>query len=181
MNTRNENNSHMDYTGVQEEMLRNQIVGLLPSIRGFARSLARDLDKADDLVQAACERALDRLDQVHEGTRLDSWLFRITFTQWINKLRRLKTRTASLVLLSNENKTSVWNSNRVPHINMAIDLQTALRTLTEKHYAVLMLVCVEGYSYAEAADVMDVPTGTVASRVARARSMLRKILSRVKP
>ena len=167
----------MNYTGAQEEMLRNQIVGLLPSLRGFARSLARDSDKADDLVQAACERALDRLDQVHEGTRLDSWLYRIIYTQWIDKVRRLKTRTAKLAILSNENKASVSSSKRVGHINAAIDLQKALHTLSEEHRVAIMLVCAEGYSYAEAAAVLDVPAGTMASRVARAKSKLCDFLS----
>lgn len=82
----------------RDEMLRNQMVGLLPRLRRFAMTLAKDPDRADDLVQASCERALTRLDQLREGTRLDSWLYRIIYTQWIDNLRRKKTRSAKLIL-----------------------------------------------------------------------------------
>ena len=84
----------------REEALRQEIVSFLPRLRRFARSLARDPDRADDLVQAACQRALERLDQVREGTRLDSWLYRILYTRWVDKVRRGKTRTANLVVLA---------------------------------------------------------------------------------
>ena len=160
----------------RDEMLRNQIVGLLPRLRRFAMTLAKDPDRVDDLVQASCERALNRLDQLREGTRLDSWLYRIIYTQWIDKLRRSSTRSAKLVVLSNESQTVTTGDNPGAQLDAAIDLRKALRTLPEEHNVALMLVCVEGYSYAEAASVLDVPAGTVASRVARARNMLGRIL-----
>jgi len=159
-----------------EDTLRYQMVGLLPRLRRFARSLAKDPDKADDLVQAACERALGRLDQLREGTRLDSWLYRIIYTQWIDRLRRSSIRSAGLVVLSNENLNTPNDGNPGARLEAAIDLRNALRTLPEDHNIALMLVCVEGYSYAETAAVLDVPAGTVASRVARARNMLGRIL-----
>ena len=68
----------------RHETLRRQLVGLLPRMRRFARSLAGDPSRADDLLQAACERALGRLDQVQEGTRIESWLYRIIYTQWVD-------------------------------------------------------------------------------------------------
>jgi RNA polymerase sigma factor (sigma-70 family) len=89
MSTRALNNIQL-----REEALRQEIVSFLPRLRRFARSLAKDPDKADDLVQAACERALGRLSHVREGTRLDSWLYRIIYTRWIDKMRRGKTRSA---------------------------------------------------------------------------------------
>ena len=70
--------------------MRDQIVGL---------SLTKDLDTADDLVQGACERALTRLDQLREKTRLDSWLYRIIYTQWIDTLRRRQVRSEKLIVL----------------------------------------------------------------------------------
>jgi RNA polymerase sigma-70 factor (ECF subfamily) len=160
----------------REDELRHQMVGLLPRLRRFARTLAKDPDKADDLVQAACERALNRLDQLREGTRLDSWLYRIIYTQWIDRLRRHSTRSAKLVVLAKESQTDVAADHAGAQLDTAIDLRKALRILPEEHNVALMLVCVEGYSYAEAAAVMDVPAGTVASRVARARNMLGRIL-----
>jgi RNA polymerase sigma-70 factor (ECF subfamily) len=161
---------------IRDEILRNQMVGLLPRLRRFALTLARDPDRADDLVQASCERALTRFDQLREGTRLDSWLYRIIYTQWVDNLRRKKTRSAKLILLTNESGSMNPGADAGNSLDTALDLQNALGTLPEEHQAALMLVSVEGYSYAEAATVLEVPAGTVASRVARARKMLGRIL-----
>lgn len=166
----------MKDAGTSENALRYQMVELLPRLRRFARSLTKDPDRADDLVQAACERALERLDQLAEGTRLDSWLYRIIYTRWIDKVRRYKTRSAKLVLISEQNKTHAPGPDSGDHLVAALDLQNALSELPEEHHAALALVCVEGYSYAEAASVLQVPSGTVASRVARARTKLNTLL-----
>lgn len=160
----------------RDQTIRNQMVGLLPRLRRFALTLARDPDRADDLVQASCERALTRLDQLREGTRLDSWLYRIAYTQWIDKLRRKKKRSAKLILLSNEPGNSEPGIDVNNTLETALDLQNALTKLPEENRVALMLVSVEGYSYAEAASVMEVPAGTVASRVARARKLLGEII-----
>ena len=167
----------MENAGRREDVLRNQLVGLLPRLRRFARGLARDPFRADDLVQAACERALERLDQLAEGTRLDSWLYRIIYTRWIDNVRRRKTRSAKLFLLSEENKSATPGTGSGNRLDVALDLQNALNALPEEHLAAIMLICVEGYSYAEAASVLEVPAGTVASRVARARTALGEFLS----
>jgi RNA polymerase sigma-70 factor (ECF subfamily) len=161
----------------REEVLRQEMVNLLPRLRGFARSLAKEPDQADDLVQAACERALDRLYQVVEGARLDSWLYRIIYTQWIDKLRRGKFRSAKLVVLGADNETVSADSETGNRMADILDTQKALDILPAEHRAAITLVCVEGYSYVEAASVLDVPVGTVASRVARARIMLDRFLA----
>ena len=153
------------------------MVGLLPRLRRFARGLARDPYRADDLVQAACERALSRLDQLRDGSRLDSWLYRIIYTRWIDDLRRAQTRAAKLTVISREQSPADAFRNPGARMDAAIDMQKALSALPEEHRAALLLVGGEGYSYADAASVLDVPPGTVASRVARARSMLHRILS----
>ena len=160
----------------REEVLRQEMVNLLPRLRGFARSLAKEPDKADDLVQAACERALDRLNQVVEGTRLDSWLYRIIYTQWIDNLRRGKIRSAKLVVLNADNETIASGAETGNRLADILDTQKALDILPAEHQAAITLVCVEGYSYEEAASVLEVPVGTVASRVARARAMLARFL-----
>ena len=167
----------MSKTISRKETLRQEIVSLLPRLRRFARSLVRDPDKADDLVQAACERALDRLDHFREGTRLDSWLYRIIYTRWIDKLRRVKTRAANLVVLSPENASVNTDDEAGNYLATALDLKKALEALPAEHHAAITLVGVEGYSYKEAASVLDLPVGTVASRVARARSILARLLS----
>lgn len=160
-----------------DEALRQEIAGLLPRLRRFARSLAKDPDKADDLVQAACERALERLNQIKKDARLDSWLYRIIYTQWIDKLRRGKTRAAKLVVLADATRTMAEGENMGNYLNTALDIQTAFNTLPAEHKAAIVLVSVEGYSYDEAASVLDLPVGTVASRVARARALLGKLLA----
>ena len=165
----------------QEEALRQEIVSFLPRLRRFAGGLAGDPDKADDLVQAACERALGRLGQVRAGTRLDSWLYRIIYTRWIDKLRRGKTRSANLVVMNNENISNNTTASSTRHLNTVVDIKTALNRLPEESRAAIMLICVEGYSYSEASAVLNVPAGTVASRVARARMMLGKLMSRPRP
>lgn len=161
----------------REEALRREIVSFLPRLRRFARGLARDPDKADDLVQAACRRALERLDQVREGTRIDSWLYRIIYTRWIDKVRRGKTRSAHLVVLAGEEVPAAANAKAAKDLATALDIKNALAKLPAEHHAAITLVSVEGYSYEEAASVLEVPVGTVASRVARARTMLGKMLA----
>jgi RNA polymerase sigma-70 factor (ECF subfamily) len=152
------------------------MVGLLPRIRRFARGLTKDQDRADDLVQEACERALQRLHQFEEHSRLDSWLYRIVYTRWIDRLRRIKTRTAHLALLG---KQAAEESAGTPaaDLDKLLDVTDALAALPQEHRAAVLLVSVEGHSYTEAASVMGIPVGTVASRVARARNMLAEILS----
>lgn len=168
----------MNHTIHQDEVLRREIVSLLPRLRRFARGLAKDPDKADDLVQAACERALGRLDQVRSGTRLDSWLYRIIYTRWIDKLRRGKTRSDNLVVLSNENISNGKPGPSTTFLDTVLDIKTALNRLPEESRAAMMLVCVEGFSYNEASAVLKIPAGTVASRVARARIRLGDLMSR---
>ncbi len=161
----------------RDESLRRQMVGLLPRLRRFARSLAKDPSRADDLVQAACERALERLAQVQEGTRLDSWLYRIIYTQWVDRLRKMKTRAAHLKVVSSQCSLPEDPAEQsCSRLAAAVDLRTAFSSLPEDHRAAMMLVCIEGYTYAEAAQVLEVPAGTVASRVARAREVLARIL-----
>jgi RNA polymerase sigma-70 factor (ECF subfamily) len=160
----------------REETLRDQIVGLLPRLRRFGLSLTKELDSADDIVQGACERALTRLDQLRDGSRLDSWLCRIIYTQWIDTLRRRQVRSEKLIVLSRETDSRSASSVADPNFTTSLDVRTALESLPEEHRAAVMLVCVEGYGYAEAADVLNVPAGTIASRVSRAREMMSRRL-----
>ena len=163
-------------TRQREETLRDHIVSLLPRLRRFGLSLTKDLDRADDLVQGACERALTRLDQLREETRLDSWLYRIIYTQWIDTLRRRQIRSDKLIVLSREAESTSASNESDFKLSSSIDVHSALESLPEEHRAAVMLVCVEGYSYAEAAGVLKVPAGTVASRVSRARGMMSRRL-----
>jgi RNA polymerase sigma-70 factor, ECF subfamily len=167
----------LDRVQHREEALRQEIVSYLSRLRRFARSLAKDPDKADDLVQAACERALGRLSHLREGTRLDSWLYRIMYTRWIDKMRRGKTRAAKLVVLADASQTVDPGRDMGDYLDTAMDIRKAFDNLPVEHQVAITLVSVEGYSYDEAALVLDVPVGTVASRVARARAILGKSMA----
>ena len=160
----------------RENTLKYQLVGLIPHLRRFARGLTKDSDKADDLVQEACERALKKQNKYGKELRLESLLYRIIYNRWIDKLRRRKTRSAKLILLSEQNKFSATDSCTSDRIDAVLDLQSALDMLDDEQRAAIMLIGVEGYTYAEAAAVLEVPPGTVASRVARARTKLGELL-----
>ena len=162
----------MVHAELDETLLRNQLVRLMPQLRRFARSLTRDPDRADDLVQSACERALSRLDHFQEGSRFDSWMYRIIYTRWIDKLRRRNTRRTYLNLFKSESDATLPRLNEESTRTSMIDVRSALEKLPADQRAAILLVCVEGVSYADAAIVLDLPPGTIASRVARARTAL---------
>jgi RNA polymerase sigma-70 factor (ECF subfamily) len=127
--------------------------------------------EADDLVQAACERALARTHQFQAGTRFDSWMFRIVQTVWIDQLRSRDTRKTE----SEDAALNVGSDESVRRVEarMALrEVQAAVDTLPTEQRVALLLVTVEGLSYKEAADVAEVPVGTIMSRLARARLAL---------
>lgn len=154
----------------------DRIVALLPRLRRFALTLTRGEDDADDLVQACIERALARLDGWKADTRLDSWLFKIMQNLWIDQARARRTRGAADDLDSADN---IAGSDGRHVTGVRLELQatlTAVLRLPEEQRAVVGLVLIEGLAYREAAEVLDIPIGTVMSRLARARSALARAL-----
>jgi RNA polymerase sigma-70 factor (ECF subfamily) len=150
--------------------VRAEIVSLLPRLRRFARSLTREPTDADDLVQAAVVRALERLDQWQAGTRLDSWLFRIVQTVWLDELRRRRVRAAAPEPV--EELMAEDGARTVDRRLLLERTRRAMQRLPDDQRILLGLIVVEGLSYREAADVVGVPVGTVMSRLARARRRL---------
>ncbi|RTZ96134.1 MAG: RNA polymerase sigma factor [Deltaproteobacteria bacterium] len=152
---------------------RDQIVALLPRLRRFAFSLTANLADADDLVQAACERALSREQQWRPGTRLDSWMFRIIQTLKIDQARSMRQRSPHLPLEETTFGPVGDNEKNRIEAKMALgQVARAMQRLPENDRLVLSLVCVEGQSYKDAALTLQVPIGTVMSRLARARRRL---------
>ena len=127
------------------------------------------MDDADDLVQAAYERALNRLDQWQPGTRLDSWMFRIIQSLQINKYHADKVRKRYLDDNRQEMARSHDDSVRLEALSTLEKVRQYIWELPDKQREILLLTTVEGLSYKEAANVLDVPIGTVTSRLARAR------------
>ena len=153
--------------------LRAEIAALLPRLRRFARSVTRHREDADDLVQIAVERALKHLDQWQDGTRLDSWLFRIMKNAWIDEVRARGRRDE--VLAPEEAGEHVGHSETGSR-DIRLSIEKAMARLPEDQRMAVSLVLVEGLPYKEAAEVLDIPVGTLTSRHARGRDALQAML-----
>ena len=154
----------------------DQLIAVLPRLRRFARGLTGSAADADDLVQAACERALTRAHQFQEGTRFDSWMFRIVQTIWIDQLRSRDIRRED----AEEQGMHVGTDEPERRVEARLALQEvriALKDLPPEQRTALLLVTVDGLSYKEAAEVAEVPVGTIMSRLARARIALQAKLA----
>jgi RNA polymerase sigma-70 factor (ECF subfamily) len=152
------------------------LLALLPRLRRFARSLARDAADADDLCQIALERALKAEAQWQTGTRLDSWMYRIMRNCWIDETRARKRRSETFVA---EEAGATVGMNDADRIEARIDLghvDRAMASLPDEQREVIALILVEGLAYREAADVLALPMGTVTSRLVRGRQALMAML-----
>jgi len=153
------------------ERFGDQLVAVLPRLRRFARGLTGSSVEADDLVQAACERALARRHQFQEGTRFDSWMFRIVQTIWIDQIRSRQVRKSDGDI-GEDRLGSDEPVRRVEARLTLAEVRRAVDRLSPDQRAALLLVTVDGLSYKEAAEVVEVPVGTIMSRLARARIAL---------
>ncbi len=149
----------------------DELRALLPSLRRFALSLARDPSDADDLVQASLERALSRWSTYRGDAGLKAWLFSILHRRFLDQRRRAGRWQRVLGIFGAEpgiapsaEETFVARSSLQAFNALAVD-----------HRAVLLLVVVEGLGYEEAAQALGVPVGTVMSRLHRARAAYRKL------
>ncbi len=165
---------------MNEAEFRDQLVTVLPRLRRFARGLAGQAAQADDLVQSACERALSRRQQFQVGTRFDSWMFRIVQTIWIDQMRARAVRKEYGNEIDEERYGNDQPARQIEARLALEEVQRAILRLPEEQRSVLMLVTVEGFSYREAAEIADVPLGTVMSRLARARAALTILLDQGK-
>lgn len=152
--------------------LRAEMVALLPRLRRFTRSLALDPEAGDDLAQATIERALAGLAGFQLGTRLDSWMYRIAQNLWIDGKRSARGRAVivpidDLVHVAGEDGRQVAEAR----LTMAAT-RRAIETLEADLRTVVMIVLIDGKTYREAAAILDIPIGTVMSRLSRARAAL---------
>ncbi|MBC3869590.1 RNA polymerase sigma factor [Undibacterium oligocarboniphilum] len=150
------------------------IAALLPRLRRFGRAVTRNKEDADDLVQVAVERALLHTGQWEPGTRLDSWLFRIMKNAWIDEVRGRARR--GQVLAPAEAGEHVGSDPSEAYVHR-LAVQQAVGMLHEDHRLVVGLVLIDGMSYKDAAQVLEIPVGTLTSRLARARESLQALLS----
>jgi RNA polymerase sigma-70 factor (ECF subfamily) len=158
---------------VSAVLVRQGLTELLPRLRRLARALTGHVADADDLVQVALERALEHADQWRPEARLDTWVFGIVRNAWRDEMRA-RGRWQQ-VLAPEEAGVAVGVASVERHAE-ALSIAAAMAQLPEEQREVLALVLVEGLSYAEAAQALDVPVGTVTSRLARGRAALQRLL-----
>jgi RNA polymerase sigma-70 factor (ECF subfamily) len=160
---------------------RTRMVELLPRLRRFAYALTGDLDQGDDLVQEACMRALSRVEQFVPGTRFDSWMFRITQNLWLDRLRTNRVR-GPVADLEAASAVAQTDGRVVVENRLTLELVTrAIAKLPKDLQVLIALVCIDGRSYQEAAEVTGTPIGTVMSRLARARRALHDLMNQEVP
>jgi RNA polymerase sigma-70 factor (ECF subfamily) len=150
------------------------LVAQLPALRRYAMALAGNAALADDLVQDCIERALGQEAQLREQQRLAGWLRRILYHLYIDEIRRNRRRGREQDI--DEMADHLELSAPAPDNSAMREFTQAVNRLSAEHRQILLLVSVEELSYREIADELDVPLGTVMSRLARARERLRELM-----
>lgn len=154
-----------------EREIRDGLPGLFPRLWRYGLILASNKDDAMDLAQMTCVRALEKPDGYTPGTRLDSWLFKIEQRLWLNELRSRAVRRGGGLMPVED----LDLADDAPDSESNIFLREVLSTiyaLPEAQRTTVLLVYVEGFKYAEAAEILDIPVGTVMSRLAAARGSI---------
>jgi RNA polymerase sigma factor (sigma-70 family) len=158
------------------EAFERELLTLLPRLRRFARSLARDAADADDLTQVALERALKSRAQWQRGTRMDSWMMKIMRNCWIDEVRSRARRTRTFAPEEAGRAVSPAMPSEVERVADADGVERAMNRLPFEQREAIALVLVEGFSYREAAELLDIPIGTLTSRLNRGRMALARTL-----
>jgi RNA polymerase sigma-70 factor (ECF subfamily) len=162
--------------GMARERFEEEMLALLPRLRRFARSLTRDQADADDLSQLSVERALKARDQWQPGTRLDAWMYRIMRNIWIDEARA-RARRAQTFAPEEEGLSVGDDGHEAIERNVEMsDVDRAMAKLPDEQREVIALVLVEGLAYKEAAEILEIPMGTLTSRLVRGRQALVQML-----
>ncbi len=144
----------------------------MPRLRRFAYALAGDPQRGDDLVQEGFARAFAHLDQYQAGTRLDSWMYRIVRNVWFNQERAARVRGTVVDL---DRAPEIMGADGRDVVETRLTLEQVLRALAkipQDQRELIVLICVEGLSFKDAAAILDIPLGTATSRLARGRRAL---------
>lgn len=154
-----------------QNAMREALGAIYPRLWRYCLVLTGNRDGANDLAQAVCVRALEKHEQFTIGTFFDRWLFRIAQRMWINEIRKQKVRQGEGLIPAEE--ADLIDARSTPEMNL-FTRQVLLKVmaLPEAQRATVSLVYIDGFSYKEAADVLDVPIGTVMSRLSAARGKL---------
>lgn len=149
---------------------------LLPRLRRFALTLTRNPADGDDLLQATCERAMLRMAQWQESTRLDSWLYTMMRNLWTSETRKRRVRLGQGQVDAAEADELSTPVGPADHV-YGNELITMMMALPDGLSTTLLLVSIEGHSYKEAAEILDIPIGTVMSRMSKARQLVKERLA----
>ena len=159
-------------TAMSDHAVDDQLRQVLPRLRRFAHWLTKGAGGADDLVQSTLERALSRWTSRRDQEALRAWLFSILYRLFLDKRRRSRRYAAALEHLQGGDEPAQPSVEREVVAQSALE---ALEQLPPEQRSLLLWVSVEGLSYQEIADILEVPMGTVMSRLSRARAALRSL------
>jgi RNA polymerase sigma-70 factor (ECF subfamily) len=156
-----------------EDPFGSDLIALIPRLRIWARSLARHREEAEDLVQDTLARAWAAQASFEYGTNLRAWTYRILRNQFLSRKRRAW-REVDFGPSGDEDIAYLANQDMALEV---ADLRRAMARLTDEKRRALLMIGVDGLTYEEAASISDCATGTMKSRVSRARSELQQTLS----
>jgi RNA polymerase sigma-70 factor (ECF subfamily) len=165
---------HDNRAGPADGGLHREIEAQIPRLRRYARALTRDAVAADDLVQDCLGRALGKSHLWEKGTDLQAWLFTILHNQHVSRVRREARERGSIEEQKRSSRLALA-PDQVRRLELR-DVERAFAKLPEERRSVIRLVGLEGIGYEEVASVVNVPVGTVRSRVSRCRETLRKMI-----
>jgi RNA polymerase sigma-70 factor (ECF subfamily) len=155
------------------EEVRTALTLHLARLWRYGLVLSGSRDTAEDLVQATCVRALERADQFAAGSRLDSWLFSILHSIWVNEVRSRRIRQGQGFV--DPEATLLFGGEQIETNILAAQVLREVQALPEVQREAVFLVYVEGLTYREAAELLGTPIGTIMSRLAAARATLGKL------
>jgi RNA polymerase sigma-70 factor (ECF subfamily) len=178
---------------IAKEAFESQVLALLGPLHGVARRLTKNDADAEDLVAEAVTRAWRARESLSDEGAFRAWVFRILNNTFVSERRKALARPREELLVEEsadqERAFSIFERLHQPFLLwfsnpeqqfldklLREDLDRALAALPERHRVVVMLADVEGFKYGEIAETLDVPVGTVRSRLARARSALQRTL-----
>lgn len=154
-----------------QAVVRDGLPAIYPRLWRFCLVLTKDRTMAEDLAQATCERALVQADKFTPGTDLDRWLFTMARRLWLNDIRAAKVRTGEGLVPIEEHEPADQKPTSETNI-FAREVFDMIQALPEAQRMTALLVYVEGRPYREAAEILDIPIGTVMSRLASVRKAI---------
>ncbi|MGI9491957.1 MAG: RNA polymerase sigma factor [Geminicoccaceae bacterium] len=158
-----------------QHSFEDDLVGLLPKLKVHALYLTRSGDKADDLLQRTCLRALSRSHQWQVDTRLDRWVAKIMESIWFNELRQQRQRQEQELPEPDQVVASGFESHVQDQL-MISDIRRACAKLSDEDFVLVTKIHAYGYTYREIADELGVPIGTILSRVSRAKAVIKRAI-----